>query len=268
MFNHVEVTVLVEAGKKPGLRGSSAPGNLRALVGLALFVEARGKGGTVRVLMDTGSCPRKLMHNAAVLGKDLDAIDCGVITHWHFDHSGALPGLLKRVAHRAPFYVPVREPALSPINGFVEWRLPASFHRVEVLGPREILPGIHSTGCMESSFPLQWHPVHEHALFLTVEGKGLVILVGCSHPKPQDLVNRAMELSGQSRIALVLGGFHFIPPTREAEKKEIIRALKGLDIERLGACHCTGEAGMDRLQREFGERFVRVELGGTYTVAA
>jgi len=266
MFERVEVTVLVERGRKPGLKGWAAPGNLGALVGLALFVEAHGQGRTFRVLMDTGTCCRRLVQNAAALGKDLDTVDCGVITHWHVDHSGALPGLLKRMTKPPPFHVPVREPAWSPINGFVELRLPASFHRVEVRGPGEILPGIHTTGCMESPFPLQRHPVHEHALFLNVEGQGLVVLVGCSHPRPQDLVKRAVELSGQSRIALVLGGFHFIPPTGEAEKEEIIRALKGLEIRRLSACHCTGDSGVARLQREFGERFVPVRLGDAVTV--
>jgi len=268
MFDSVDVTVLVEGGEKPGLKGSAARGDRRILAGLSLFVEARAGDGTRRVLMDTGSSWDRLRHNAAALGRDLDAIDCGVITHWHFDHSGALPALLRRMKRPVPFYVPVREPSLSPINGFVELRLPRAFRRQEVHGPREILPGVHTTGCLERPFPLQWHPVHEQALFLRVRGKGLVVLVGCSHPRPQDLVGRAVELSGERRIALVLGGFHFIRPTREPEKGEIGRALHGLDLERVAACHWTGEAGMDRLAREFGKRFERVELGGTYSVAA
>lgn len=266
MFERVDVTVLVESGRREGLKGSAARGPLRALVGLALFVEARARDRTLRVLMDTGRCPERLLHNASALGKDLDDMDCGMITHWHLDHSGALPGLLRRMKRNPPFFVPVREPVLSPINGFVELRLPSAFNRVEVRGPREILPGIHSTGCMEGRFPLQWHPVHEQALYLRVEGKGLVVLLGCSHPRPQDLVARAVERSGERRIALVLGGLHFIPPTREAEREGIIRALEGLDIQRLGACHCTGESGEARLQREFGERFLPVKLGDVVTV--
>jgi len=167
-----------------------------------------------------------------------------------------------------PFYVPAKEPSISPINGFLERRLPSDFNRVEVPEPREILPGIYSTGCLQATFPLQRHPINEHALYTVVEGKGLVLLVGCSHPKSQDLAKRALELSGENRIALMLGGFHFIKPTKEPEKEEIIRGLKGLDIERIGACHCTGDAGMDRMEKEFGERFLRVELGGAYQIAS
>lgn len=268
MADKVEVTVLVEAGTHPTLEGSSAKGNLRPLVGLALFVEVTRDSKTYSILMDTGTFWKKLKHNAGVLGKDLQGIDCGFISHWHFDHSGALPALVKQMKGRPPFYVPVKEPSLSLINGFVERRLPLDFNRVEVPESREILPGVYSTGCLEGHFPLQRHPIHEHALYTKVEGKGLVLLVGCSHPKPQDLARKAMELSGESRIALMLGGFHFIKPTREPEKEEIIRALKGLDIERIGACHCTGDAGMDRMEKEFGERFLRVELGGSYQVAS
>jgi len=266
MFESVEITVLVEGGERPGLMGSSAKGDRRVLAGLSLFVEARREGKTSRILLDTGSRWARLKHNAEALGKDLDSIDCGVITHWHFDHSGALPSLLKYMKNRPPFYVPVRESSISPINGFVEFRLPRGFNRVEVDGPREILPGIHSTGCLERAFPLSQHPVHEHAVYMTVKGKGLVLLVGCSHPKPQDLVEKALRQSGESRIALMLGGFHFIHPTTEPEKEEIVRSLKSLDMEQVGACHCTGEAGMDRMAREFGERFLRVELGGVYSV--
>ena len=203
---------------------------------------------------------------AKELGKDLQGIDCGFITHWHFDHTGAMPALLKSMVQQPPFYVPVREPSFSLINGFVESRLPSGFNRVEVDEPQEILPDIHSTGCFEGTFPLQRHPVHEQALYMNVEGKGLVLLVGCSHPKPQDIARRAMELSGEERIALMLGGFHFIPPTKEPQREETIRELKGMDIDSVAACHCTGAEGMDRMEREFGDRFLRVELGGVYGV--
>jgi len=84
----VKVTVLTEGTPHPTLKGSSAPGNLRPLVGLSLFVEVQGVE-SCRILMDTGTFWKKLRHNAKALGKDLLSIDCGFITHWHFDHTGA-----------------------------------------------------------------------------------------------------------------------------------------------------------------------------------
>ncbi len=266
MVDKVQVTVLVEGEDHPTLKGSQAPKKLRPLVGLSLYVEVTKDSRVSRILMDTGTSWARLEHNAKELGKDLQGIDCGFITHWHFDHTGAMPALLKSMVQQPPFYVPVREPSFSLINGFVESRLPSGFNRVEVDEPQEILPDIHSTGCFEGTFPLQRHPVHEQALYMNVEGKGLVLLVGCSHPKPQDIARRAMELSGEERIALMLGGFHFIPPTKEPQREETIRELKGMDIDSVAACHCTGAEGMDRMEREFGDRFLRVELGGVYGV--
>ncbi len=263
----ISITVLVEGAAHPFLKGSRAPAAVRPLVGLSLYLEINSKE-PYRLLMDTGTFWIKLRHNGEALGKDLAGIDCGVITHWHFDHSAALASLLKYMKRRPPFYVPVREPSFSLMNGFVEFRLPPDFNRVEVSGPREILPGVYSTGCMEGRFPMQRHAVHEQALYVNVRGRGLVLLVGCSHPKPQDLARQAIELSGERKIALMLGGFHFIPPTKEHEKDQIIKEMKKLTIDRIAACHCTGVAGMDRLQTEFRDQFVRVQLGAVYTVTA
>lgn len=266
MAESVKVTVLMEGDEHPQLKGSSGGPKVRPLVGLSLFIEVTGGGRTRRILMDTGTLWRRLRHNASVLGLDFDRLDCGFITHWHFDHTGALPALVRHMTTRPPFFVPEAEPSFSPINGFVEWRLPAEMNRVEVSDPREILPDVYSTGCLARDFPLQHHPVHEQALYIPVDGQGLVLLVGCSHPKPQDLANRALELSGADRIALMLGGFHFIPPTKEPEKDAIVAALRDLPVERIAACHCTGAEGMERLGREFPDRYEPVRLGGVFEV--
>jgi len=268
MAERVKITVLVEGGKHPDLKGSWELRHNRPLVGLSLYVEAIQDSRTYRILMDVGTTWKRLRHNAETLGVDLDRIDCGVLSHWHFDHTGALPALLRHIKSNPPFYVPVREPSLSLLNAFIEKRLPPWFNRVEVGEPREILPGIFSTGCFETSFPLQRHPVHEQALYIPIEGKGLVLLVGCSHPSPQDLARKALELSGESKIALLLGGLHFIAPTTEEQKDEIVRELKKLDITKIAPCHCTGTAGTARLEEEFGEKFLRVALGGVYEVEA
>ena len=272
MARSVKITVLVEGGAHPHLIGSKPDSRTRPLVGLSLYVEVddgtKPHSKTHKILMDVGTTWKRLKHNADWLGVDLDRIDCGFITHWHFDHTGTLPSLLKSMKTRPPFYVPVREPAFTPINAFIELRLPRSFNRVEITGPREILPGVFTTGCLEGYFPLQRGPIHEQALYIPVEGKGLVMLVGCSHPMPQDLIRRAMEESGETKVALLLGGLHFINPTTELQKGEIIEELQTFEIDRVGACHCTGLAGVKQLAGEFGERFVNVELGGVVEVTA
>lgn len=268
MAERVRITILVEGGQHPALKGSWELRHIRPLVGLSLYVEAIQGSRTYRILMDVGTTWKRLRHNAKTLGVDLGQIDCGVLSHWHFDHTGALPALLRHMKSHPPFYVPVREPSISLLNAFIEKRLPPKFNRVEVGEPREILPGIFSTGCIEASFPLQSHPIHEQALYIPVEGKGLVLLVGCSHPSPQDLARKALELSGESKIALLLGGLHFIAPTTEEQKDEIVRELKKLDITKIAPCHCTGTAGTARLEEEFGKKFLRVALGGVHEIEA
>ena len=266
MAESVTVTVLVEGGEHETLMGSREGNLFRVLTGLSFLVEVVHEGKTYNILMDTGTSWKRLKFNAEKMNKDLSKIDCGFITHWHFDHTGALPGLVKSLAPCPPFYTPPREPPWALINGFVEFRLPRSFQRVTVEEPREIVPGVYSTGTLTSDFPLQRHPVHEQALYIPVDGEGLVMLVGCSHPKPQDLLARALKHSGQERVSLLMGGFHFVRPTSESEKWEIVQAFKALDIDRIAPLHCTGVEGTADLAGAFGNRFLQMGLGDTCTV--
>ena len=58
--------------------------------GLSLLVEIGGQ----KILFDTGQTGEVLIHNSNELGLNLKDIDCVVLIHGHYDHTGGLPLLL------------------------------------------------------------------------------------------------------------------------------------------------------------------------------
>jgi 7,8-dihydropterin-6-yl-methyl-4-(beta-D-ribofuranosyl)aminobenzene 5'-phosphate synthase len=168
--------------------------------GLAYLVRADGKS----ILLDVGynqrqEHPSPLLRNAAALDADLDRIDALVISHPHNDHLGGTLGKVRPSAEHfgfrgIPAYLPA--PLESPTT-----------QNVLVDGPRAIAPGVATLGVIPSQdFFLGWTP--EQSLAVDVEGKGLVLVVGCGHPTVERIVERAETLF-DSPLHGVVGGLHF-----------------------------------------------------------
>ena len=73
------------------LSENSANSGFLAEWGLSMVVEVEG----LKVLFDTGS-GHAALHNAQILGVDLSTVDCIVLSHGHYDHTGGLREVLRR----------------------------------------------------------------------------------------------------------------------------------------------------------------------------
>lgn len=171
---------------------------LQADWGFAALVQT-ASGHTV--LFDTGADGRVLLHNAGMLGVDLSSLAAVVISHWHWDHAGGLPFVLKE-APGAHLYVP----------SVASEHVPEELLHVVDERPVEIAEGIYSTGVRSGM---------EQALVLR---SGLVIM-GCAHPGVEDLLEAA---SAVVRPSVLLGGLHGFSN---------LPLLESLDL--VYPCHCT-----------------------------
>ena len=136
---------------------------LRTDWGFACLVETPG----TTVLFDTGADGRTLLGNMAALGLDLEAIDAIVLSHIHGDHTGGLTGLLD-TGIRPTVYVP----ATFPVSFKDGVRARTSL--VEVQGPMEIYPGIHTTGGLSNiSFGLPYRGVLNRVFITLLVRAGL-----------------------------------------------------------------------------------------------
>jgi 7,8-dihydropterin-6-yl-methyl-4-(beta-D-ribofuranosyl)aminobenzene 5'-phosphate synthase len=203
---------------------------LRTAWGFACWVEAGG----ATVLFDTGGDGATLLGNMARLGLDPQAIDAVVLSHIHGDHTGGLAGLLD-TGIRPTVYVPDAFPASFTAD------LRARTDLVEAPGAIEIVPGVYTTGQIGSD-------IVEQALAVETE-MGWVVVTGCAHPGIVEMVRRAKEATA-GEVALVMGGFHLGSASPD-QIEGIIAALRGLGVQQVAPCHCTG----DRARRIFADAY-------------
>ena len=142
--------------------------DLRANWGFSALVET---GNTPKILFDTGGNGKILLDNMKKLGIDPNSIDEVFISHNHFDHTGGLAEFLK-------------------VNQKVKIYNPDSFSK-----PTKIHKNVFSTGKLDGI---------EQSLGIITE-KGIVLIVGCSHPEMSHILDAAKQFG---KIYAIIGGMH------------------------------------------------------------
>jgi 7,8-dihydropterin-6-yl-methyl-4-(beta-D-ribofuranosyl)aminobenzene 5'-phosphate synthase len=220
---------------------------LRSAWGFACLVSHAGS----TVLFDTGGDGALLLENLALLGQDPHRIDAVVLSHVHSDHTGGLAALLDTGA-RPVVYVPAAFPESFKTGVRRVTRL------VEVTGPAEVLPGVHSSGQVGTA-------IVEQALVVE-SGLGLVVLTGCAHPGVVEMVRRCKE-SFRTQVAWLVGGFH-LGGASESRIEEIAQELRRLGVLRVAPCHCTGAQARRIFERAWGSAYSPAGVGWTVRLPA
>ena len=174
------------------------------------------RAGDTTILFDLGynmqnEHPSPLLRNMAALGVDVAEIDALVISHAHSDHLGGTSHQM----HKS-FALSGQPVDLRDIPAYVPEPLSHPTAQVTLVdGPRVIAPGVASMGPIPRQlFFFGWTP--EQSLAVNVEGKGIVLVIGCGHPTLQRIVDRAAMLFDEPLYGLV-GGLHYpVTASREA----------------------------------------------------
>jgi len=207
--------------------------------GLSILAETASGG---LVLFDTGPDGETLCYNARVMGVEhlLSRLDAVVISHPHRDHYGGLGC----VAHHSPGATVVLPPVPAHLVSYVR-RLGLA----PVLQPRgvAVAPGALATTPLEAAIGLQ-----ERALAVETGGGLPAVLLGCSHPGGDRLVETALQETGAERAALAIGGLHEPPPAVVDRIAEM--------AERIAPIHCSGSA-RDYAARTYPGKYVDAPAG-------
>jgi 7,8-dihydropterin-6-yl-methyl-4-(beta-D-ribofuranosyl)aminobenzene 5'-phosphate synthase len=257
--------------------------------GLSCLLTLGIGGRTHAVLFDSGPEDRTFEQNVSRLGLDLGQLEAIVLSHGHWDHSGALLRALQLALDRnggreVPCYVhpdmfrsraaklpdgsfrpmeDVPSPAALAAHGgqVVSTRgaTTAAGDTVFVSGeiPRvsgfEIgLPGQHRRTADGSG----WEPdellMDERFIAVNVRGKGLVVLTACSHAGVINVLSHARDCFPGVKLHAVLGGLH-LSGINERVIPQTVSALRGFDLDVIAAGHCTGWRAMTALANAFGD---------------
>lgn len=266
----VSITILVENSTPvPGFRGE---------YGFAAMIAV----GDKKILFDTGSADA-LMHNAATGGIDLAAINDLVISHGHFDHTGAVVPFLqtckgKHVYAHAGIFIP-----RYVVLGEYKRSIGVSFQPQDITingaeliatnGFTEIYPGVFVTGeiprntdyedvggsfYVEAGDKLVPDNINDDMSMVINHPEGLIIISGCAHAGIINTIEYARLQTGQSKIIAFIGGTHLASASEERMNRTIA-ALQDLNVEQVIACHCTGFDAMVKLRNALGDIVIKGE---------
>ncbi len=213
---------------------------LRSEWGWSIYIETdRWKS-----LFDADTNPRVLEHNTRALGISLSDLDFSILSHHHGDHYGGFE-YVGKVKPGLMVYVP---------PGRVEYLRNWGLNPVPVYEAERVTDNAWLTGPMGSSI---WG-IQEQALALYVEEKGLVVVVGCSHPGADKLASKAIEVSGIDDVYMVIGGYHG-PSARTLD-----------NLARLSRyvcpAHCSGRRAKDYVRRKYPDQYCEVRTGSVFVL--
>jgi 7,8-dihydropterin-6-yl-methyl-4-(beta-D-ribofuranosyl)aminobenzene 5'-phosphate synthase len=251
--------------------------------GYAALIESGGK----RILFDTGNDPDILAQNVKAKGLDLSKLDFVVMSHRHGDHMGGLAHVL-RVNPKVRVY--------APKEGFGIYGadLPSTFYRKDNSLPpeeryyggappqlmrfgaawpgvnfqlidktSEIAPGFHLIALVSEKVGTL--ELRELSLAMN-SADGVVIVVGCSHPGIDKIVESATAIN--PRIHFIAGGLHLVvSPDPDIER--IVTTLRdGFKVGYVAPGHCTGEPTFTALRNAFTGRYLYAGLGTSLALGA
>ncbi len=247
--------------------------------GFSVLVTGRRDGQERTALFDVGPYPALWLDNARRLDVDLAAIEVIFLSHWHFDHSGALPEVVAAIAAarqragRAPVTVdlhpdrPDQRGVLLPGGTMAMLPPEPTFEAVAAAGGRVSThadphalsdAAFFASGAIDRVTAYETGLAGHHSIrgerveadplilderFLAaqVRGRGVTVLSACSHAGVVNACLAARAACAGAPIDVVLGGYHLSGAAMEARIEPTVRDLRERVRPRVVAPgHCTG----------------------------
>ena len=230
--------------------------------GLSILIEITSEDGNTRILMDAGQTSFAFLNNAQRLKIELADIDVIVISHGHYDHTGALLDILRKIPKKiAVIGHPnmfdkkyAKHPRLRYIG------VPFSKDDLKHAGiltltktPVKVASSACTTGeinrtsysplsnklLVKKNETLVKDELFDDQALIVNKKEGLVIIAGCAHSGIINTIYHAQNLTNRKEVIGVIGGFHLIESAPEVIE-ETLKVLKTLNLKVVAPCHCTG----------------------------
>jgi len=245
--------------------------------------------GTQKVLFDTGP-GRSLPINLEMLSEDLSGLEKVFISHGHYDHTGGLPWVVRKLgrievdAHpelfsrhmvvypgTPPRYIgcPASQEELERSGAVFRW----VDHTVEAAPGTWFITGIerdpkltpHDTRLVLPDGN-EWvtDPIEDDASLLVETDGPPVLILGCAHAGVLNILTHVRNKMGITRLRAILGGTHlmFYGPK---DLPVVMDRFEEFSIDLVGVSHCTGFDAAVALANRFGDRFAAASAGRVFS---
>lgn len=187
-----------------------------------------------RILFDADTSPRVIEYNAKQMDINLKNLNFAFLSHYHRDHYGGFK-YFGKICPGLKIYVPPGNSAFLK-----RWKL----EPIEIDNSLKLEEGVWSSGPLGS--------IKEQALGIEVDGIGLVVVVGCSHPGVDALTARLKEISGND-VYLVIGGYH-------SPSKTVLDNLASMS-EYICPAHCSGSDAKNYVKTRYPKKYYPIKTG-------
>jgi len=259
------------------------------------------RGDTAHTLLfDTGPDDSVFGRNVERLGFDMGGIESIVLSHGHWDHSGAMLLALEMIqlsngGRPVPTYMHpgmYRSRAMKAADGsmrpFADVPSQAQLEQagalvVNAVEPQLILDDLFFVSgeiprvtAFETGMQGQhrrtldgqgWEPdplvIDERFIAVSVKGKGVIVLTACSHAGVVNVMTHARDCFAGETLYGVLGGFH-LSGGNERIIPETVAELRAFELKLIAAAHCTGWRAVNALANAFGDAVAPAAVGKVY----
>jgi len=259
--------------------------------GFSVLATGRREDDVATVLFDVGPSGDVWLTNADRLSIDLWDIDVLFVSHWHGDHTGGIPTVVRAIAEartragRPPLLVdvhpdrPDQRGMLTPFGAFAMLPKEPTLAEIETAGGQIVRQAdVHSvagelflgsgdiprTTSYETGLGVHytWRDgqaapdpeIHdERFLAAHVRHRGTTVFSSCSHAGIVNVSLEALRLLPERPIDLLLGGYHLAGSAVEDRISATVADLADLVAPRIVAPgHCTGWRAASALAATFG----------------
>lgn len=287
---------------KAGAKMISGETLLCANLGFGLRLTLQVDDKIQHALFDTGPEGEIFVRNCKNMGFGLGEISEILITHGHWDHTGALLDAIDLIVknggsptvHVNPDMFNQRAIQL-PSGQIVQVQdvpMPAD---IAARGAKIVNDGsarLIADGCIyysgeiprvtpfekgrtdhlcrkNSSYAWQPDPLlmDERMVVIDVRGLGLVVFSACSHAGIVNVCIEVKRLFPDKNIYCVMGGLH-LGGVMEAIIPATIEGVRDFDVKQFILGHCTGWRALHAFANAYGEKVSQSAVGTTYTFQA
>jgi len=263
---------------------------LKGCNGVSFWLEVTSGNIHRNILFDVGPVAEPVIYNAKKLNLKLSDVDMIVLSHCHFDHTAGLAGVIPEIGHEVPIFghPDIFRPNFTLRPEFMNYAMVAENRRenIEKLGgyfvltksPIEPIPGFLITGEVErttdfeevggvSCFTIDAEGnlvpdmlKDDYSLVINIKDKGIIVITGCGHAGPINIIKHSIKISGVDMLEGVIGGFHLLQAGDERIDLTI-QEFKKYKFKWIAPIHCTGMIPTAKIALAFKDEYREIHAG-------